>query len=632
MRPLRALLLGLGLLLAALAPAAAQNIEHFRNFDVRIDWQADGSVEVVERMEVFALGQAIRRGIFRDLDVPSLDLLGLLRPRFEVVAATRNGQPERYRVERMGFGVRLYLGQEDVLLPHGWHVYELRYRLGEQTRRADGLDELYWNVNGTEWNFPMLRVAVDVRLPEGAAAHRWAAYTGRAGEQGRDFRVLAETPGRIAVESSRTFAAGENLTIAIGVPPGIIAQEERFGWLRWLATQNPLHVTGALLAILLAYYLFAWFRVGRDPLRGTIIPVYHPETPPAAMRFIRRMGHDNDVVAAALISLAVKGHLRFAEEGTKIRLERTVPPDGARAPSEGEGVLLAALLGPRASITLDRANQSALWRASNALRMHFEKRFNRLYFRRNRGWFAGGVLLTVLGWVVLALTQPVFLIALPALGIMGMVGFAVLSIGGQALKSLRAWRSGMGGTHLLGAIVGGVMILPFSGALVFVTFGAAGEAGLEVAVGVLSLVLVNALFMYLLKAPTAVGREALDEIEGTRLYLTVAEAERMRFHNPPDRTPEHFEELLPYAVALGVETAWTSQFTTVLAAAAAARHEGEYHPRWYRGSRFSGARLSGIGAAIGSSYGSAAAPASSGGSGGGGRSGGGGGGRGGGGW
>jgi uncharacterized membrane protein len=157
--------------------------------------------------------------------------------------------------------------------------------------------------------------------------------------------------------------------------------------------------------------------------------------------------------------------------------------------------------------------------------------------------------------------------------------------------------------------------------------------GWEMVVAGLVLIAVNILFRSLLKAPTEVGRRALDEIEGTRLYLSVAEAERLRFHNPPDRTPEHFEAMLPYAVALGVETAWTRQFTEVLARASTAEH-GEYHPRWYHGRRFNGAALSGLGTSLASSYGAAAAPPSSSGSGsgGGGSSGGGGGGGGGGGW
>ena len=37
----------------------------------------------------------------------------------------------------------------------------------------------------------------------------------------------------------------------------------------------------------------------------------------------------------------------------------------------------------------------------------------------------------------------------------------------------------------------------------------------------------------------------MDEIEGFREYLKVAEAERLNFENPPEKTPETFEEFLP---------------------------------------------------------------------------------------
>jgi hypothetical protein len=129
----------------------------------------------------------------------------------------------------------------------------------------------------------------------------------------------------------------------------------------------------------------------------------------------------------------------------------------------------------------------------------------------------------------------------------------------------------------------------------------------------------------------------MDEIEGTLRYLTVAEAERLRFHGGAGPTPAEFEALLPYAVALDVDTAWAERFAGVLAAAAAARGEAEYHPSWYRGQRFGGARLGQLRGAVSTGLSRATAPPPSavggrGGGGGGSSSGGGRGGGGGGGW
>ncbi len=73
-----------------------------------------------------------------------------------------------------------------------------------------------------------------------------------------------------------------------------------------------------------------------------------------------------------------------------------------------------------------------------------------------------------------------------------------------------------------------------------------------------------------LEAPSVAGRKIMDQIDGFREYLGVAEEERLEYLNPPDKTPELFERFLPYAVALDVENTWAKRFAGVLAAAAAA--------------------------------------------------------------
>lgn len=624
------------LLLALAGPAVAQRVEHIREFTARIEVQPDGAVEVTEEIEVLALGHSIKRGIFRDLLLGSVDPFGLISPDFQVLEALRNGEPETHRVESRGDVVRIYLGQQDVLLQPGMYRYRLRYRMAEQVDFHEGYDEIYWNVNGTGWQFATLRVQAEVVLPPGARILQHEAYTGPAGDQGRDFRVVGQTDRSILFVTTRPLAAGENLTVAVGFPKGIVTPSDRFQWLAWLMGQNPLHVAGVLLLVLLGYYGIVWFLVGRDPKAGVIVPIYQPELPPAAMRYIRRMGFDNDCVAAALLNLAVKGHLRFQENTkNKLVLHRVLAPEGAPAPSSGEAVLLNGIFGSRSVVELDDKNQAILSRAKTALHEHFDKTFNRVFFRRNAGWFAIGLMLTVLGWIVVSLTQPDLLFAFPLVAWVGGVAFMFTVVVRQFWHHLRLWRAGGETIHQISWIVCAVILVPISILLATAIFTASEELGWQVSVAVLALGAVNTLFRHLLRAPTAIGRTALDEIEGTRRYLTVAEADRLRFHNPPDRTPEHFEALLPYAVALGVETDWTRQFGDVLARASATRGEAEYRPRWYSGSRFSGTRISALGGTLSSSYGSASAPKSSGSGGGlrgGGSSGGGRGGGGGGGW
>jgi uncharacterized membrane protein len=137
-----------------------------------------------------------------------------------------------------------------------------------------------------------------------------------------------------------------------------------------------------------------------------------------------------------------------------------------------------------------------------------------------------------------------------------------------------------------------------------------------------------------LQAPTVAGRKVMDQIEGFRQYLGVAEEDRLNALNPPDKTPELFERFLPYAIALDVENRWARRFAGVLAAAGA----GAAVSTWYAGNQnwrndpvgFA----SNLGGALSQTIASAATPpgSSDGGSSGGGSSGGGGGGGGGSGW
>jgi uncharacterized membrane protein YgcG len=143
-------------------------------------------------------------------------------------------------------------------------------------------------------------------------------------------------------------------------------------------------------------------------------------------------------------------------------------------------------------------------------------------------------------------------------------------------------------------------------------------------------------FARLVRAPTLDGRDLLEATDGLALYLSVAERQelsQMPFRDrPPMLDDKRYEALLPFAVALDVEDAWTKKFTAAVGAAAAA--EAASRMSWYRGSgpiSNIGDFTDSIGSSLSSQISSSASPpGSSSGGGGGGSSGGGGGGGGGG--
>ena len=130
-------------------------------------------------------------------------------------------------------------------------------------------------------------------------------------------------------------------------------------------------------------------------------------------------------------------------------------------------------------------------------------------------------------------------------------------------------------------------------------------------------------FGRLVRAPTTLGRELLDQITGFELYLTVAERDEIERlpapGGPPVLDAKRYETLLPFAVALKVEEAWTAKFTAAVAGGIS----------WYHGSGASdlGSLTRAVGGTLSSQIASvSSSPGSSSGAGGGGSSGGGGGG------
>ena len=192
---------------------------------------------------------------------------------------------------------------------------------------------------------------------------------------------------------------------------------------------------------------------------------------------------------------------------------------------------------------------------------------------------------------------------------------------------------------LIRAIFMSVFALPFvfaeiGGIVVFVF-----TTSLYVLMVVAMMIFINILFYQLMRAPTLTGRKILDKIEGFKMYLSIAEKERLNLLNPPDKTPALFEKYLPYAFALDVEQEWSEQFSDVLSKAYGPSAGNA--PRWYSGPSWHTLGVSGFTSNLGSSLttavssaasSSSSSPGSSSGGGGGGSSGGGGGGGGGGGW
>jgi len=554
--------------LASLAGLPATGDERILSYHSDIKVAADASMTVTETIRVRAEGNNIRRGIYRDFPTRYTDAYGNeYEVDFQVLGVSRDGAGEPWFTEGRSNGVRVYIGDGNRLLQPGEYTYVLSYRTDRQIGYFDDHDELYWNVTGTGWMFPIDQASAGIELPQRLPLSDIAVegYTGFQGSKGQDYQ--GETVnGGASIATTRGLGPQEGLTVVVSWPKGIVFEPD--GWDRagFLLRDN-LGLLLALLALVaVCIYLFlAWHHYGRDPEAGVTFAHYEPPDgySPGSTRYITKMGYDAKTFTAAVVNLAVRGYLTITKDDDVYFLKQT---ESTEPLGPGEAVLNRKLFEDGPVVELDDANHELIGGARKAHKKSLKRNYYNVYFLNNSQWLVPSFLGSVLMFV---------------------------------------------------AIIVANLFTPF----VLVVF--------------IVILVVQALFLYLMKTPTKRGRALMDKLAGFELYLTVAEKDDLDIAHPPDLTPDLFERYLPFAIALGVENEWAEQFAAVLSSLDAAERAA-YSPHWYHGD-FNPHRVGHFVDDVGSSFSTAIAasatpPGSSSGGGGGGVSGGGGGGGGGGGW
>jgi uncharacterized membrane protein YgcG len=560
---IRRFFLAFCLLAAALTPGLAE--ERIERFVSDVTVEGNGDLIVTESIQVWAEGKQIRRGILRDFPTTYHRADGSrVEVGFDVQSVMRDDQYEQFTTERMSNGVRVRIGSAGVSLNTGSHNYVIKYRTTRQIGFFKSYDELYWNATGTGWTFPIDVAEARITLPESVPIQQSAIYTGPQGAAGKDAVVVEQQPGRIVFRTTARLPAANGLTVAAGWQKGVVAEPTSMQRVDAILHDEPaLKVAAIGGGLVIGFYLIVWLLFGRDPRGGTIIPLFGPPEgmSAAGVRFIHEMGMDDRVFSAGIVGLGVNRCLKLfdREGGQSLRhLGGGHPADAA------EKVLENGLFAKGATVALNNSKHEVISSARSSLHRTLKDSYGELF--SNNTWaavagLAGGILVTVIIIGAYGESYPndgavIFSgVLIPLLPIM--FGCSMIRsgrrLGGnrgrlQIVIGLLALLAGVTvGIGIIGANIGfGYAMAPAIVPYVLAAFGALGFGWL--------------------KAPSAEGRKILDQIDGFRQYLSVAEEDRLEFLNPPKKTPELFERFLPYAIALNVENSWANRFTGVLAA------------------------------------------------------------------
>lgn len=566
------------LLLAALVCvlSAHAQVEKINSFRTDLTVATDGQLTVTEEINIHAEGVEFKHGIVRRLPMHFTDHKGRShRVKYQLGKVEVGGTSSPYHTETENGDFVLYVGEKDSYLEPGDHAYRITYTTKGQVGFFPDYDEIYWNVNGNGWNFAIDSIAAWIHLPADAHVKQTACYTGVAGSTENacsDSVIDAHT----VQFKGRAMGSYEGLTVAVGFRKGVVAEPPPPTFFE----KNAVPLFGGLItALLLLYYFITWFRFGRDPDMPTVIPLF--EAPgglsPASVAMVMKGGYDNDQITPAMISLAVKGHIRIEEHKENVLLGlikketyTIVQLKGGSGLPQEEQELLDRMFGTgQKHYVIDGTYSPGVQSMATAFRLTMRGQWGGFLNKGNNKRFWWIPILTVL----------------------------VCSI-----------------------------------AIIVLHYSYWGDNDAVYAIGFLvANVILFLLYQYLIKRPSEQKQALRAKLLGFKMYLGAAEEKQLQHFNPPALTPEVFEKFLPYAIAFKVEKIWGGRFQDMVGKALV---DPGYQPGWYSGS-FSnfGSFSTHINSSFSSSMQSSSTPpSSSGGSGGGGSSGGGGGGGGGGGW
>lgn len=577
MKKIKLLVVGLVAVFMFVPSVAYADVNDYTVTDFSADYRLSredpqGTLDILERISVDFTDQnhGIERAIPKKYEGQNQHI--------KVTKVERDGNTEPYTTYGSNGNEVLRIGDANQTIT-GAHVYVINYSVENVIKFADGKDQLIWNTNGTQWQQPFYTMSATLHLSSDLSGKFSdpACYTGSYGSQGRDC-TITQNGDEVLYATTRSLAAGENMTFAGSFPVGTFAKPTAADWWHENGATVLQLVVPPLLAFAFAYT--RWYKYGKDVKgRGTVVAQY---APPDGLRaaeadVINNFRLGTNAVSATIIDLAIRNYLKIIE-------------------GESNGLLG---LGKHKTYSFQK-----LPTPQNDTLKPYEESIM-------AGLFAAGEMVQA--------TDLKSSFYVTAQSIQKSIPQSLTAAGYFPSNPVKA------GT-LMG--LGGVAL--FGGA--WVIFG----ADWALAVGLIASGLIIGGFSRLMPNRTAKGAEAKEALAGLKLYMQVAEKDRIAMlqspnapyaakSDAPQQTVELFEKLLPYAMIMGVEKEWAKQFESIYTTP----------PDWYGGNwaAFNTAYLvSSLNDSVGAMNSSFAAPASSSSGSGGGFSGGGGGGGGGGGW
>jgi hypothetical protein len=543
------LLIGLflALVLTPLSPSAADvNDFSFESFDatyeISVNEAEDKRPEMVVTETLVANFPLIEqnRGIKRSIPLRSYQLYpGLI----EVLSITdESGKARDFEQTTDEEFLHLAIKAADNSYVFGKQTYVIKYKQNwvlsnwESEERNKKPSEFYWDVNGTGWPQSFGRVSstviLDQALSQNVIPESVRCYEGMFGSTGSC--KVSQPSENTYVFNSTDLKSGETQTIAIGFNPGVANVDGP------QAVDSPYFTWFLLsLAVLIAILIWAiYYRVTQLRNLGKtsiIVPQYQPPTSPdlaVSALVARKSAHLNQ---ASVIELAIKKLIEI-EQVADSKKDSFILRRTSEVPTNPNHVELLTALGLTKAgdeVNLSRdmkaAEQAALAKRLLALKSKITRQVN------SGGYFKKRAL------------------GIPALVFVG----AIATLIGHIIFALGLASDSVYDVSAVPVLLG----LPY---------------------------LVTYWLILSKRVMTAKGVEVADYLKGMKMYIELAEKDRLDFLQSPkgaSLSPSEvkgrnvlklYEEVLPWAILLGLHKQWNGVLSNL--------YETDTTPVWFVGA------------------------------------------------
>ncbi|RJO60067.1 DUF2207 domain-containing protein [candidate division WS5 bacterium] len=541
----------------------AESEEIIRNFHSDITIHSDATFQVDEKIR-YDFGSNQKHGIFRYIPFRYKTKEGKTRltPITNISVQDERGSSYKFVKSVNNDFLELKIGDADKYVT-GQKTYIISYKVEGAINHLDTHDELYWNVTGSDWPVMIEKASATVTLPDAVKREDFSisCYVGFLGsneecesgypallreESANENSAVPELKTSADFKSKRPLSIGEGITIAAGFPKGIVVQKDYIYEVPFLSTLlGKVWLAGNILVPLIFLIgIVIWWMKKGRDPRGRGTIIVQYDAPDGVDPIAVGTLMDQKVDKKDISA----GIIDLAVKGY-LKIKRL----------DGKGIFktkdyeLTKIKGTGGLSDYETKIMDALFKDDEVVKLKD--------------------LSTSFAQDIKEAQKMVY---------KALVDKGYFSKNPQTIRTIYL----VVGFLLLVGGIAGVMFVP----------------------GVIAIGAIIIFFSFFMPARTLKGVYAREHILGLKEYLSIAEKDRIKFHNAPEKNPETFEKFLPYAMALGVEKEWAKQFEGIF----------RENPTWYSDPSmrtFSAIAFTDSIGSFSSAAGAVSVPASSGGSG-----------------